>query len=160
MNRSMRSQELFMGTAELRARVLSAQLPLPAHTLHVWRTALSAITPLADEMKMLLSADEQARADKFRFAGHRSAFIAGRAFCARFWATIAAAHQKSCASPMAISTSPGSMMWKAISRGRFHSICRIQRMTCRSRSRRKERWGSMSKIRDGNSTSTVWWRNA
>jgi 4'-phosphopantetheinyl transferase len=75
----MRSQELFMGTAELRARVLSAQLPLPAHTLHVWRTALSAITPLADEMKMLLSADEQARADKFRFAGHRSAFIAGRA---------------------------------------------------------------------------------
>jgi 4'-phosphopantetheinyl transferase len=47
--------------------------------VHVWRTALSAITPLADEMGGLLSADEHDRAGKFRFAEHRNAFIAGRA---------------------------------------------------------------------------------
>ena len=55
-----------MGKAELRARVLSARRSLPGRTIHVWRTALSAITPLAEEIKALLSADEQLHADKFR----------------------------------------------------------------------------------------------
>lgn len=68
-----------MGTEELRARVVGMQRPLAAHTIHVWRTALSAVTPLADEMETLLSADEQARAERFRFPRDRHAFVAGRA---------------------------------------------------------------------------------
>lgn len=68
-----------MKIAELRARVLRAQRPLPTHTIHVWRTPLSAITCVADEMKVLLSVDEQARSERFRFPQHREAFIAGRA---------------------------------------------------------------------------------
>jgi 4'-phosphopantetheinyl transferase len=68
-----------MGTAQLQARVLSEQRPLPTHTIHVWRAALPAISPLADEMTMLLSVDERDRAERFRFPEHRNAFIAGRA---------------------------------------------------------------------------------
>ncbi|HVT97274.1 MAG TPA: 4'-phosphopantetheinyl transferase superfamily protein [Acidobacteriaceae bacterium] len=68
-----------MKPAELRARILRAQPPLGGQTVHVWRTALSTITPLADDMRALLSADEHDRADRFRFPEHRNAFIAGRA---------------------------------------------------------------------------------
>lgn len=68
-----------MTMAELRARVLSEQRPLSTHTIHVWRTTLSAITCLANEMGPLLSVDEQTRCERFRFAEHREAFIAGRA---------------------------------------------------------------------------------
>ncbi|HZZ38226.1 MAG TPA: 4'-phosphopantetheinyl transferase superfamily protein [Acidobacteriaceae bacterium] len=68
-----------MEIADLRAGVLRAQEPLAPHTVHVWRTALSAITCVADEMKTLLSADEQIRAERFRFPEHRHAFIVARA---------------------------------------------------------------------------------
>lgn len=68
-----------MGTAQLQARVLSEQRPLPAHTIHVWRAALPVIASLADEMKVLLSVDERGRAERFRFPEHRNAFISGRA---------------------------------------------------------------------------------
>lgn len=68
-----------MGTTELRAKILSAQRPLPAHTLHVWQTQLASITPLVSEISASLSADEQARSERFRFPEHRDAFVAGRA---------------------------------------------------------------------------------
>lgn len=68
-----------MGTEALQARVLTAQRPLLADSIHVWHTPLSAITSLADEAKRLLSADERDRAERFRFPEHRDAFIAGRA---------------------------------------------------------------------------------
>lgn len=68
-----------MGTADLRERVLSAQRPLTPHATHVWRAAFSSIAPRAGEFQSVLSPDERARAERFRFPEHRDAFIAGRA---------------------------------------------------------------------------------
>jgi 4'-phosphopantetheinyl transferase len=53
--------------------------PLAPDAIHVWRTALSAMTPLAEELKGFLSADELTRSEKFRFPDLRIGFIAGRA---------------------------------------------------------------------------------
>lgn len=69
----------FMDIAQLRARVLSAQGQLSPSAIEIWRTPLSAITPLASELKTYLSADERDRAGKFRFPEHRDAYVAGRA---------------------------------------------------------------------------------
>ncbi len=68
-----------MGTEELQARVFTAQRPLLADAIHIWRTPFAGITSLADETKTLLSADERDRAERFRFPEHRDTFIAGRA---------------------------------------------------------------------------------
>lgn len=72
-------QELFMGIEEVRAGVLKAQRPLPPHTVHVWRTPFAAVASHANEMNSLLSADEQERAQRFRFPQQRDVYIAGRA---------------------------------------------------------------------------------
>ncbi len=69
----------FMGTKELRARVIRAQQPLSGDSIHVWHTALSTIVPLSDELVAVLSPEERARSEKFRFLEHRLAFIASHA---------------------------------------------------------------------------------
>jgi 4'-phosphopantetheinyl transferase len=65
---------------ELRARIIAALRPLLTRTIQVWRTPLSTLSPLAGDLRTLLSSDERDRADKFRFPEHRNAFIAGRAW--------------------------------------------------------------------------------
>ncbi len=52
-----------------------ADLRLQNNEVHVWRSTLDLPTEL---FANLLSADEQVRADRFRFAQHRQRFIAGR----------------------------------------------------------------------------------
>lgn len=47
--------------------------------IHVWRAALSTITPLADKIKRVLSADELTRSEKFCFPDLQQRFVAGRA---------------------------------------------------------------------------------
>jgi 4'-phosphopantetheinyl transferase len=54
-----------------------AELRIPVRGVHVWRANLDGKQPLEGWLK-LLSADEQDRADRFRFAQHRNRFIAGR----------------------------------------------------------------------------------
>lgn len=68
-----------MGTEELRARVFRAQRPLSGDSIHVWQATLSSIVPLSDKLVAVLSPDERARSDKFRFPKHRLAFIASHA---------------------------------------------------------------------------------
>ncbi len=56
-----------------------AQLPsLKDKQVHIWRANLSLSTPEIEQLTTLLSTDEIARADKFRFVHHRSRFIAAR----------------------------------------------------------------------------------
>ncbi|NJK58501.1 MAG: 4'-phosphopantetheinyl transferase superfamily protein [Pleurocapsa sp. SU_5_0] len=55
------------------------QLPkLKGHQVHIWRANLGLSTPEIEQLTTLLSTDEIARADKFRFAKHRRKFIAAR----------------------------------------------------------------------------------
>jgi 4'-phosphopantetheinyl transferase len=75
----MSDQKIFRDTEQLRARVLKAQKPLSGGSIHVWRTALSRVTTLADEAQALLDSDERARSERFRFPEHRKAFVAGHA---------------------------------------------------------------------------------
>lgn len=77
--RSEQVQEFFLSVEELRTRILRTQTPIAPGAIHVWRTALSAISPLAEELKRILSIDELARSEKFRFQDLRKGFIAGRA---------------------------------------------------------------------------------
>jgi 4'-phosphopantetheinyl transferase len=56
-----------------------SQLPTLRDSLvHAWRANLALSTPEIEELTTLLSTDEIARADKFRFVQHRSRFIAAR----------------------------------------------------------------------------------
>jgi 4'-phosphopantetheinyl transferase len=54
-------------------------MPLAGDAIHIWRTALSAITPVSEELKEVISADELARSETFLFPNLRKGFIAGRA---------------------------------------------------------------------------------
>jgi 4'-phosphopantetheinyl transferase len=54
-------------------------MPLAQDAIHIWRTALSAITPVSEELKAVISVDELARSEKFLFPELRKGFIAGRA---------------------------------------------------------------------------------
>ncbi len=53
--------------------------PAPGE-VHVWRAALDVEPGRAERLAALLSPDERERAGRFRFARHRSDFIAARAF--------------------------------------------------------------------------------
>ncbi len=53
-------------------------LRLQNDEVHVWRSTLDLPTESIERFAILLSADEQIRADRFRFAQHRQRFIAGR----------------------------------------------------------------------------------
>jgi 4'-phosphopantetheinyl transferase len=55
-----------------------ADLSLEAADVHIWRAELDCSTPALAHYQTLLSADEQARADRFKFGGHRQHFIAAR----------------------------------------------------------------------------------
>jgi 4'-phosphopantetheinyl transferase len=56
-----------------------AQLPtLRDNQVHIWRANLGLSTPEIEQLTTLLSTDEIARANKFRFVQHRSKFIAAR----------------------------------------------------------------------------------
>jgi 4'-phosphopantetheinyl transferase len=52
---------------------------LPADEVHVWRASLERPAQAVARMRMLLAADEQHRADRFRFERDRSRYIVGRA---------------------------------------------------------------------------------
>ncbi len=54
------------------------QLELPPDEVHVWRADLDAAAPSARSLSTLLSLDETARAQRFRFATDRDRFIARR----------------------------------------------------------------------------------
>jgi 4'-phosphopantetheinyl transferase len=51
---------------------------LRPETIHVWRIALDLPPDALARFRESLSADEQARADRFRFETHRDHFVAGR----------------------------------------------------------------------------------
>jgi 4'-phosphopantetheinyl transferase len=56
-----------------------SQLPTLGDSLvHVWRANLALSTPKIEELTTLLSTDEIARANKFRFVQHQRRFIAAR----------------------------------------------------------------------------------
>ena len=55
-----------------------ADLKLQNHEVHVWRAALDRSPELTQFFAKSLSADEQTRADRFRFEQHRQRFITGR----------------------------------------------------------------------------------
>jgi 4'-phosphopantetheinyl transferase len=56
-----------------------AQPPaLRDNQVHIWRANLGLSTPEIEQLTTLLSTDEIARANKFRFVQHRSRFIAAR----------------------------------------------------------------------------------
>ncbi len=54
------------------------RLTLPADEVHVWQVALDLDEVSLCSLRGLLSPDEQARADQFRFPVHRGRFIAAR----------------------------------------------------------------------------------
>ena len=51
---------------------------LPPDEVHVWRAALDLDAPRIQDLQALLSPDERARAEQFRFPLHRQRFIAAR----------------------------------------------------------------------------------
>ncbi len=53
-------------------------LRLQNDEVHVWRSTLDLPTESIERFAILLSSDEQIRADRFRFVQHRQRFIAGR----------------------------------------------------------------------------------
>ena len=56
-----------------------AQIPvLTGHEIHVWRASLDGAADKIKALESLLSPDERARADRFRFPEHRSRFIGAR----------------------------------------------------------------------------------
>jgi 4'-phosphopantetheinyl transferase len=71
--------EFFPSIEELQTRILRTRVPLAQDAIHIWRTALSAITPVSEELKAVISADELTRSEKFLFPDLRKGFIAGRA---------------------------------------------------------------------------------
>jgi 4'-phosphopantetheinyl transferase len=52
--------------------------PLRAESLHVWRITLDRTSDVLERLLEWLSADERARAERFRFEPHRDHFVAGR----------------------------------------------------------------------------------
>jgi 4'-phosphopantetheinyl transferase len=58
-------------------RLPSADVKIPVRSVQVWRADLDGSQQIESWLK-LLSADEQDRADRFRFAQHRNRFIVGR----------------------------------------------------------------------------------
>jgi 4'-phosphopantetheinyl transferase len=54
-------------------------LVLSEDRVHLWRANLDLPEAEIEELELLLSSDEQARADRFRFPQHRRRFIAARA---------------------------------------------------------------------------------
>jgi 4'-phosphopantetheinyl transferase len=54
-------------------------MPLAQDAIHIWRTALSAITPVSEELKAIISVDELTRSERFLFPDLRKGFIGGRA---------------------------------------------------------------------------------
>jgi hypothetical protein len=71
--------DFFPSIEELQTRILRTRVPLVRDAIHIWRTALSAITPVSEELKAVISADELLRSEKFLFPDLRKGFIAGRA---------------------------------------------------------------------------------
>jgi 4'-phosphopantetheinyl transferase len=57
----------------------SAGWTLPAGEVHVWRASLERSPQTVARMRGLLAADEQSRADRFRFERDRSRYVVGRA---------------------------------------------------------------------------------
>lgn len=68
-----------MSQEAVRRRIVAMRAPLAPGAIHVWRTSLSSLAPLAEELRAVLTEDETARAEKFRFPDLRRRFIAGRA---------------------------------------------------------------------------------
>jgi 4'-phosphopantetheinyl transferase len=56
-----------------------AQLSLAATDVHIWRASLEQAADAVKDLRQLLSADEQARADRFHFARDRGHFTVARA---------------------------------------------------------------------------------
>ena len=54
------------------------ELSLPAHTVHVWRADLGLDAAYLRRLERNLSADERARASRFRFARDRDRFVGAR----------------------------------------------------------------------------------
>ncbi|MCA1682485.1 MAG: 4'-phosphopantetheinyl transferase superfamily protein [Actinobacteria bacterium] len=54
------------------------RVALPADEVHVWRASLDRSAEDVAELRALLSVDELARADRFRFERHRARFTVGR----------------------------------------------------------------------------------
>lgn len=54
------------------------KLELASNTVHVWRTDLDQKTPRLRRLELNLSADERARAARFRFARDRERFVTAR----------------------------------------------------------------------------------
>lgn len=52
--------------------------PLPAEEIHIWLIKVSEHIPLLAEAALVLEAEEQIRADKFRKEGDRNRFLLGR----------------------------------------------------------------------------------
>lgn len=51
---------------------------LPKQAVHIWRSSLAINPPLLQSLEKLLSADELARSQRFRFPQHQRRFVAGR----------------------------------------------------------------------------------
>jgi 4'-phosphopantetheinyl transferase len=58
---------------------MRARFSLPADEVHVWRTSLERPPAAVERLRLLLSRDECARADRFRFERDRSRYVVGRA---------------------------------------------------------------------------------
>jgi 4'-phosphopantetheinyl transferase len=59
--------------------VFTASPTLSSNEVHLWRADLESVAPYEGRWRALLSSDEQARADRFRFAVDRQRFTATRA---------------------------------------------------------------------------------
>ncbi|MGB0909642.1 MAG: 4'-phosphopantetheinyl transferase family protein [Nitrospirales bacterium] len=53
-------------------------ITLPPDHVHIWKANLSPPQPQLAHLQTILSADEQARAQRFRFSKHRKAFVTAR----------------------------------------------------------------------------------
>ena len=65
-------------TRALEWRTPSPELSLPAHAVHVWRADLGLEARYLRRLERNLSADERARASRFRFARDRDRFVGAR----------------------------------------------------------------------------------
>jgi 4'-phosphopantetheinyl transferase len=63
--------------------------------VHIWRANLGLSTPEIEELTSLLSTDEIARANKFRFVRHRCRFIAARGILRQLLGNYLAANPRS-----------------------------------------------------------------
>lgn len=108
-------------------------LALPVQEVHVWRTHLEREPSKLQAWRHLLSADEQQRADRFRFQSDRDRFIAGRAILRSLlgrYLNLAPQHLQFCYEPKGkpyLQTSIGQPLQFNLSHSQAWMLCAITR---------------------------------